>query len=735
MRSRQDLLSALVVAGIGVGSLSSALVSPADALAQPSTPAAGSPSSSSSVPDEVRALVPLAAQELQRGSEILFKGRGAGRFDEASTMLTAAIDRLSPYGDVLDADGRAVLARALDYRAQCRFLKGQEAEAEADFVLLVAAEPSYSPDPTNTSRKILERFQKIQTARVAYVTIQADPQEMEIIWNGRRLGSSLPPDLPVIAGPYVLKAKRDCFGPVEIDGTLGPGEKRIVPVRLDPVARGIRFETRPAGFDVELDGTIVGRTARTEAAQPGEAQEPPGALVVSCVAAGEHRYVLRRDCFEEAKGTVSVEIDFVDRSPIAFPRISPVRQEVFLTVESDVPGSLVRVEGAPIGTVPVKDFGLCPGRRSVEVRSGPRLVFKEAIEFKGSGKVRIAANRRPLLRAYVVDRAERHGREALDATAAARIRERVRSLRGFNVDEARDDQLTTDSKAIAESLGGQGGGGGDGSGADLALLVGRTETERGPGVRLSLITPIGQVETRDCSEEDGPCVEAFFAGLQGPWPATELQSGLSVVPSVSRPGLRVVSARAGATGAGVKTGDLIVEADGRKVEIQSDLIAALDAAVGDVVPVTIERGGSRVEVKLPVRWAPRIAPPGSAPVPVARILATASYEISILPPGEARNAALLNLASVLIGRGEYRRALDLALERSGWADGVAGAAAAGSGRYLAGRCYESLDDSERALAAYRKASEDAIATFWEPDGLPVAPLARVKALSLSPAAR
>jgi hypothetical protein len=39
-------------------------------------------------------------------------------------------------------------------------------------------------------------------------------------------------------------------------------------------------------------------------------------------------------------------------------------------------------------------------------------------------------------------------------------------------------------------------------------------------------------------------------------------------------------------------------------------------------------------------------------VPHSRVVAVADFEIGVLSPGEPRNAALLSLASVLIGRGE-----------------------------------------------------------------------------------
>jgi hypothetical protein len=90
------------------------------------------------------------------------------------------------------------------------------------------------------------------------------------------------------------------------------------------------------------------------------------------------------------------------------------------------------------------------------------------------------------------------------------------------------------------------------------------------------------------------------------------------------------------------------------------------------------------------------------------------------------------LASALIGAGDHRRALDLALERPGWTDGVTGPASRASAALLAGLCHRALGEESAARAAFSRALNDAAATLWTSDGLPVAPLARIELLSGSP---
>src|SRR5206468_38565 len=160
-----------------------------------------------------------------------------------------------------------------------------------------------------------------------------------------------------------------------VEGTMPPAEHRAIPVHLDPVARSVRFETSPAGFDVELDGTAVGRTV-AQAAAPAAAGVPAdtaaggatGALDLVCLPAGEHAWTVRRDCYEETRGTLAVEIDFVDRAPVVVPLITPAKREVRLDVVSDVPRAAVWIDGQEAGTVPLGGYALCPGRKRIEVR-------------------------------------------------------------------------------------------------------------------------------------------------------------------------------------------------------------------------------------------------------------------------------------------------------------------------------------------------------------------------------
>src|SRR5207249_715112 len=155
-----------------------------------------------------------------------------------------------------------------------------------------------------------------------------------------------------------------------------------------------------------------------------------------------------------------------------------------------------------------------------------------------------------------------------------------------------------------------------------------------------------------------------------------------------RKGALVLSAEGPARKAGLRAGDRLIAAKGKDLPGAGPFRAVMADALGDSpsteLPVVLQRGSERVEARLPVELSARVVPPGSAPVPVPRWVATADFEASLLPPGAARSAALLNLASALMGAGEHGQALHLALDRSDWPPDVEGAAATGTASFLAG---------------------------------------------------
>jgi hypothetical protein len=629
--------------------------------------------------------VALAAKDFERGAALLASKKGAKRLAPADAAFTAAVDRLAPAEETLDPEGRRILARALDARAQTRLLRGRPKDADTDFDRLVTFDPAYEPDAAKTSRKALDRFRKIRAPRVGFVTLKVDPPEAAIVWNGRDLGpaSALSRERAVLAGPYTVHARRDCYEEKEATGDIAAGEKKDLVLTLDAFARVVRFETSPSGFDVDIDGTFMGKTAAPELPAPDRAGEddaedaaielspedragedaPPGvgaapangALELACLAAGDHVYTVRKDCYADVRGTVTVEIDLLDRTPIVVPVITPRKRETRLSVSTDTPGAVLFLDGAPAGALPIRDRLLCAPRISMEARVKDRVIWSQTRELE-DGPLEIRARRRPTLTLVMAE----EGSDAADAALAEKIRGRFAALASFNLDDRPPGRVGT----VAMPDSGTGGSPGSGRQPDLKLQVGPGDMGAGePSLRLELIPQAHpQLKTAAaCFQEDSACVDRFFDELDAAW-----------------------------TPGGEPSGRV------------------------DAIPDT--RNGAHVPAG--------ITPPGSLTIPLPRALAATLLDAVVLPPGAERSTSLMTLASALIGAGAYREALDQALERTDWPH-VPGPASRGTAAFLAGICHQALGEQEAARAAFRRAATDPTATLWTADGIPVAPLARL----------
>ena len=636
--------------------------------AEPPTTEPGSPASAS--PD-----IAQAARDFERGETLLGSKKGAGRLAPAESAFTAAIDRLAPSAETLDHEGLRILARALDARAQTRLLRGRAKAADSDFERLVTLDPAYEPD-AKTPKKVLDRYHKIRAPRIGFVTLKVDPPEAAILWNGRDLGpaSGLQAERPVLAGPYTVRARRDCYEEKEATGEIAAAEKKAVVLTLDAFARLVRFETSPAGFDVDIDGTLAGRTEVPKRPSPSQggtgamvsegagpeappspegavADEPDGrgpsgsstatavgngVLELACLAAGDHTYTVRRECYADVRGTLTVEIDMLDKTPIVVPLMTPEKRETRLSVTSDTPGASLFIDGAPAGPLPVRDKRLCAPRATMEARVKDRVIWRQTRDLP-DGPLDLTARRRPTL---VFTLQEDEGATA-DESLKETIRERMAGLESFNVEgpvsiAPTELDFAVDLVLRAHLMGGDGG--------DATV-----ELELTPPTLPRLALHASCSVPRGAGSD--PCLDKFFDQLDAAWS-----------PSGNR------------TGEG--------------------------------------------------KGPPGISPPGVLAVPLPRAIAAALLDASVLAPGADRNATLMTLSSALIGAGAYREALDQSLERQEWAD-VPGPTSRGTAAFLSGICHQALGEQDAALNAFRRAAADPKATLWTSDGIPVAPLARL----------
>jgi hypothetical protein len=199
--------------------------------------------------------------------------------------------------------------------------------------------------------------------------------------------------------------------------------------------------------------------------------------------------------------------------------------------------------------------------------------------------------------------------------------------------------------------------------------------------------------------------------------------GVSLVDALYRPGPVVAEAGAGASSAGLVTGDAITHVNDVAVSSAQDLRKALDSAgQRNTVSLRVQnRAGTSRVVDAPVRLEPRIAmlTPGREAANVALV----DLRARLRGAGGLEEAAVhLNLAALLMRLGSWNAAIaELQQVKLPDTSGVSN----GTVQYLLGRCLDSLGKAADAQQAFDSAAKIAGSTFGE-DGPLISDLVAVK---------
>ncbi len=122
----------------------------------------------------------------------------------------------------------------------------------------------------------------------------------------------------------------------------------------------LAIETTPAGLDVVIDGTVLGKT-------PFLGAVAAGSHVVQVGSEGQRRDI---QVVMTAGATVSHYLEMAPMSSVP----SPVATSGSLQVQADLPGMAVAVDGVERGVSPLTVGALAPGEHQVVVRGDQRTV-------------------------------------------------------------------------------------------------------------------------------------------------------------------------------------------------------------------------------------------------------------------------------------------------------------------------------------------------------------------------
>ncbi len=574
---------------------------------------------------------------------------------------------------------------ALGLRSEAHAATGALDAAEEDYREILGLDPTFEPDAAVASRKAIARFEKARSERVGMLRLDLDPPDAGTLVDGRparRLADGL---LPVLAGSRVLRFERKGFDPLEQRVDVEPGHETPFVIRLVPNVRSVVVRTEPDGVRVVVDGNPAGETARPRSG-PADA---PAELSVEDLAPGEHTITLSKPCYRTVRHRPMITVDLMDHAPLAIEPVSldPVRSR--LTLKGAIPGAEVRVDAAPLGSLPLEPLELCPGAREVEVRSGGRVVFWDRVELPDDGGLEIEIRPRPNLVRFAAE-----WPPALQPFAEA-----------FS---ARPPQPIPAGADLASSAGWEAVP--LPAATDLAMAV-APAPDGGPGERSVLYSPLLRTVERLEGSAPDPSRPAWLKSMTGMRLADSGAWGKAVV-------VEVVSGGPAAT-AGVSVGDRVLAVGSSAVEGSRQAVAALrDAPPGSEIEVhLVGPAGPARTVRI------RTTPTPVVPVPLdgARspgvVAAWAAADGAA--PGVAASPALANLALLLSGAGRHDLATDI-LRRVSW--GERKGIGAGTGAYLLGREMEARGLEAEARAAFLRARESE-STVGDDEGLEVAPAA------------
>jgi hypothetical protein len=640
---------------------------------------------------------------------------------------------------------RSLIPRIRELRAVAHVNLGDAPAAERDFAAMVEADPSRDLDRSLTSPKILSIFDRVRAGRTGMLTVRCDPPDCRILLGPEKIEILAPViDRRVQAGQYQARIERRGFEPLDEVWTVEAGRRLERQVRLVPNSQSFQVLTIPPGAKVLLDGVKVGVTKgpappeyQDRAHQAGVTLvELSAPLLVPYVGVGKHELRIERDCHQTARFALEVRPDMRSTVPITFKPVKLKAELSTLEVHGSPAGGEVRVDGAPVGKIPLRREGVCAGPHRVEVRFPTGATWTDRVELPAGGTHRVQAYPRPTV-AFLGLVQLGSGVRSDSRLIESRLDERLDALRRLSVE--RRDRSEAGRGAWAGLVSAAPIETADGSEDLLAVrfgdwvrgLAGRSTSDLFLGavlrhrvprdeVHLYLASTLGAAAEVRRAAATPAGLSAAFGDLDQPFELREPWPGWTVIdaPGGGPPLLTSVAADSPAARAGLRPGERVKALDEEPAGDAASLGRLLAAVEpGETTEVRRLRGdGQESSVTLAPAARPKLLPLDSPAILYHAAFAhLRNFMLGRTDPASLRLAAL-NMAVVLLRFDRAEEALQSYLHGGG------GGALEAVTQYLRARCLERLGDKAGARAAY-EASSRVPASDLEPPGLPVSLLA------------
>ena len=620
---------------------------------------------------------------------------------------------------------RRGLPGAYEMRARSQFGLGKEAEARADFVLLLKADPIYTLTG-QVSPRVLAMFDEVVKATVTTLKLSVTPTTAEVRVDGVLVQPTA--TMPIAIGDHVITAKQIGYRPVSQLAKVVTGEVSEATIALERVSSVLAIVTAPAGVQIAIDGVQHGTTEAgppppdyaERAARAGvPASELSQVMLVAEIAPGAHVIEFKRDCYVSTQRRLTVD------KPDDYP-LDPVKLERAigsLDLKPSIPGAAVLVDGQRRGVAPIVIADVCEGDHLVELRSATGRFFKRVSVHTGD-KIEIAAALKPAF-ALVSTSGQATG---LNADLRVTIERALEASQNVTIFAPPADQLDPALKAqqltpswlafdarkrpIAQS-------------ADIGSATRRDMTARvakafdAQGVasvavpsaldRSRLVVSLlaagsAEPDVIEVTIDRPDTFAAAIAQLDRAPSFFKPSIGLTSIDATDVTGAVVVGVDTGgpAAKAGIVPGDVIVKANAQAVRDSSELAALLAGRKADE-DLTLElqdRAGAAKRADVKVVMAPRLVGLYDQTLPVNLTLLDLRNRLQTPGTPLEDSVLRLNLAASLARIENWSEArIELQRVKLPAGPGVS----EGTVQYLLGLCAEKLGSRAEAETAYRAA--------------------------------
>jgi hypothetical protein len=297
-------------------------------------------------------------------------------YEHAVSALDQAIVVLE--GRPADDPARRGLPSAYEMRARSQFGLSKEAEARADFVALLKADPVYTLTG-QVSPRVVAIFDEVMKATVSTMKLTVTPPTAEVRIDGVLVRASA--SMPIAVGDHTIAAKQIGYRAITQAASVASGQVAEVTVALERVSSVLGVVTSPPGVQVIIDGISHGKTQNgppppdyaERAARAGvPASELSQVMLVAEIPPGAHVIELKADCYVGTQRRLTVD------KPDDYT-VDPVKLEravATVNVKTAQPGGVVYVDGQQRGTAPLTMPDVCEGEHLVEVRSPAGRFFR-----------------------------------------------------------------------------------------------------------------------------------------------------------------------------------------------------------------------------------------------------------------------------------------------------------------------------------------------------------------------